>query len=130
LKYDLIIFCRKIEQVLLIINVPALNPTVMNDIGDVEFSLTSPSLTTIKIAPATNTLDRLSNLNDYPLLCVGFWGESPVGNWTLQMVNKFNTIPRYINTTPAPQKAMSTFNVLSVCSLTCILILKRHTMHN
>jgi proprotein convertase subtilisin/kexin type 5 len=62
--------------------------------GNLKLILTSPQGT-----PSVLLMERprdvvSSNFDDWPFLSVHYWGENPLGRWTLQVVNAGN---RHVN---------------------------------
>ena len=68
-----------------------LNSLTFVYIGDVQFYLTSPRGTKILMADAF-TSTGLTWYDQWPFLCVGFWGEDPNGTWTLEVVNQVHQV--------------------------------------
>lgn len=68
-----------------------LNSLTFVYIGDVQFYLTSPRGTKILMADAF-TSTGLTWYDQWPFLCVGFWGEDPNGMWTLEVVNQVHQV--------------------------------------
>lgn len=53
--------------------------------GHIEVQLTSPSGTTSKLLePRHNDIQKM-NLKDWSFLSLQFWGENPVGIWTVKI---------------------------------------------
>ena len=68
--------------------------------GQIQVTLTSPSGTTSTILP-TRYYDLLpGNYTSWPLMSVHFWGENPVGTWTI-IVTNLNSIGSVVFEVPS-----------------------------
>ena len=65
--------------------------------------------------------------NKWPMMSVHFWGENPVGNWTLTVVNRspdaedsaelFDWTLKFYGTSKDPQPGVGLLKYRQVCSL-------------
>ena len=53
--------------------------------GGLTVNVTSPSGTRCTMLPARKLDQMPGDFTDWPLMSVHFWGESPAGNWTLEV---------------------------------------------
>lgn len=58
-----------------------------NERGKFEVVITSPSGTRSTLLPLRPTDQDVNSFDDWPLMSVHFWGENPVGTWTITVRN-------------------------------------------
>ncbi len=92
--------------------------------GQIQITLTSPSGTNSTILPTRLNDDVPGNYTSWPLMSVHFWGENPVGMWTVRIYN-LNThgyvrvaVPRitFYGTSQVPQAVSQ---IPTQCSSEC-----------
>ena len=106
--------------------------------GDIEALLTSPSGTSSRLM-FRNYLDTVSNL-DWTFLSNAFWGENPLGTWTLNLRdvyaggtgswNNFSVLAKMGTLIPVPEPASLTIVVLGVVGLMSCRSRSRQNVHD
>ncbi len=65
-------------------------PVTWPERGQIQITLTSPSGTISTILPTRDSDKLPGNYTSWPLMSVHFWGENPVGTWTVRIYNLNN----------------------------------------